>query len=109
MISIKTQIKQKFSFQNLVHQKNIQFIHAPEYNLQDENFVLTSDNETHATLYTGHLSFINISNPAQKYLVVDSSVNLQNYSSVDKIFKENMAKVKIINPSEKELRISAMS
>lgn len=87
--------------------KNIQFIHAPEYNLKDENFILTSDNETHATLYTGHLSFINVSNPAQKYLVVDSSVNLQNYSNVDKIFKENIAKVKIIDPSEKELRISA--
>ncbi len=87
--------------------KNVQFISTPEYNVNDEKFTLTSDSESHATFYTGYLSFENISNPAQKYLVVDSSVNLEKYSNVDKIFKENSAKVKTIDQSKNELKISA--
>nr|BFD30768.1 hypothetical protein GTC16762_03860 [Pigmentibacter ruber] len=68
--------------------RNILINSAPVYSVDSTKFEIHHDFSNKFTFYNGHYIFINTKNPAQEYLVVDSSKDLSSYEKVDAYFKE---------------------
>ncbi|WGL61243.1 hypothetical protein QEJ31_06515 [Pigmentibacter sp. JX0631] len=67
--------------------RNILVNSVPVYSVDSTKFEVHHDFSNKFTFYNGHYIFINTKNPAQEYLVVDSSKDLSSYEKVDAYFK----------------------
>lgn len=97
------------------HSKNILINLGSIYSVNNNAFEVHHDKSNNYTLYRGSYVFENKANPAQEYLVVDSSVSLRTYEEVDAYFKsiklnsdQNInKKIKTISNSSLNVTISA--